>query len=325
MENSENSVSHWLLHHQRRPEISSSNKIFALCFSNFHSTLTLIPNDLLLQKNFAVQVLVVRTPNAKFSTVNQPVHVYLLTPAHPWLDVVTNANRTPSVDHKNSAVTGNVQNLARNAVKVRLALACRTTVLSVNVQRATSDQLSLNADQNATEMSIAQGQDQLVTMAFARTLAMVLVELTLTAISVDWHQSVPAHVTWQEIPSSAAVSSSQKTFAVQTLVVKMPSAHPDTTELNVNDQSVPAQPDTPETLSHLVFAVNVNLILNVAITALALTTHVLILALESAHLTLFVKPRAIWLFAHAQLEQLAMHSSHAVNQKVTQSPDTTVH
>lgn len=94
-------------------------------------------------------------------------------------------SRTRNVVHKNTATTGNVQRLVRNAAKVRRALACLITVLFVSVQRDTLDQPSQNVDQNAMEMLTAPDQGQPVIMASVRTHVMELVVSTLIAISVD--------------------------------------------------------------------------------------------------------------------------------------------
>lgn len=83
------------------------------------------------------------------------------------------------------AAVSSVSNHARSAVKARLVLELLTIVLNVNVQKDTSDQLSVSVDQNATEMLTAQDQDQLASTVFVRTHVTVLAESMPIATFVD--------------------------------------------------------------------------------------------------------------------------------------------
>lgn len=95
-----------------------------------------------------------------------------------------NVTAITSVDHKSTATNSSVLRLALSAERELHARMSLTTVPFANVLRGTSARLSESADLSATEMSIAQDHDQLATMEFARTLAMVHVVLVRTAISV---------------------------------------------------------------------------------------------------------------------------------------------
>lgn len=89
---------------------------------------------------------------------------------------------TASADRKSTATTGSARRLARNAERELRALEYQTTELFVSVQRDTSDRLLVNADQNATETSIARDLDQRVIMEFARILATEPAGSVLTVI-----------------------------------------------------------------------------------------------------------------------------------------------
>lgn len=95
-----------------------------------------------------------------------------------------NARVTGSADLRNIATTSSVKRLVRSVVRERPALEFQIIELCANVRRVTLDLLLVNADQNATEMSIVPDHDQLVTMESARALAMELAALALTVISV---------------------------------------------------------------------------------------------------------------------------------------------
>lgn len=102
-------------------------------------------------------------------------------------------------------------------------------------------------------------------------------------------------------------------------------AHPDTIAHNVNVLFARVHQAIPEMLCHLASEVNVNLTMNVVIIVLASTTRAPIHVLENVEPMQFVKPKAISPFAPVQVAHLEMRSSHAVNQELSQLPDTTVH
>lgn len=116
--------------------------------------------------------------------VNPPAHACHLTLALHSRAVAMNARVMENVVLRNIATIGSARKLVLNAEKERRVHAFPTTELFANARRVTLDRLKANADQNATETSIALDQDQLATMEFARTLAMELAELVLIVISV---------------------------------------------------------------------------------------------------------------------------------------------
>lgn len=152
-----------------------------LVFTKFSLT---NPHFEYFQRNSVDQAPVEPIQSAKFSMVNPPAHACHLTLALHSRAVAMNARVMENVVLRNIATIGSARKLVLNAEKERRVHAFPTTELFANARRVILDRLKANADQNATETSIALDQDQLATMEFARTLAMELAELVLIVISV---------------------------------------------------------------------------------------------------------------------------------------------
>lgn len=132
--------------------------------------------------SFAIHLLVVSTQNVRSSVINQHVHVFHLTKEIHSLAVVMSVTLITIADLKKLAVISNVFALVHNAVKAQLASLFQIIVQHVNVQKVTSDHLTLNVVQNVTAIPIVQDRDQLVSMEFVKIHVMALAELMLIVI-----------------------------------------------------------------------------------------------------------------------------------------------
>lgn len=142
-------------------------------------------NHCFFQRNSAAQALAVPTPSAKFSTDSRPAHACQPSPDLHSPAAVTSARATTSAALKSIATTGSAPRRARSVEKARLAQTFKTTELSANAPKATSDLLLENADLNATVMLTVPAPDLLVTTESARTLVTMLAESTRTATLED--------------------------------------------------------------------------------------------------------------------------------------------